>query len=95
MDLYLSGKRAVITGGSRGIGFAIADALHGGRVLGLPADVNEGTAQVMLANGISIGRPVTAAELADVVVFLASPRSVAITGDTIAAGGGARGPIHY
>jgi NAD(P)-dependent dehydrogenase (short-subunit alcohol dehydrogenase family) len=53
-----------------------------------------GTAQAMLANGISIGRPVTAAELADVVVFLASPRSVAITGDTIAAGG-ARGPIHY
>jgi NAD(P)-dependent dehydrogenase (short-subunit alcohol dehydrogenase family) len=57
--------------------------------------VPEGTAQAMLANGISIGRPVTAAELADVVVFLASPRSVAITGDTIAAGGGARGPIHY
>jgi NAD(P)-dependent dehydrogenase (short-subunit alcohol dehydrogenase family) len=27
MDLYLSGKRAVIIGGSRGIGFAIADAL--------------------------------------------------------------------
>ena len=27
MDLFLSGKRAVVTGGSRGIGFAIADAL--------------------------------------------------------------------
>ena len=27
MDLHLSGKRAVVTGGSRGIGFAIADAL--------------------------------------------------------------------
>jgi NAD(P)-dependent dehydrogenase (short-subunit alcohol dehydrogenase family) len=27
MDLSLSGKRAVVTGGSRGIGFAIADAL--------------------------------------------------------------------
>ena len=27
MDLDLSGKRAVVTGGSRGIGFAIADAL--------------------------------------------------------------------
>ena len=57
--------------------------------------VTEATAQVMLAKGISIGRPVTAAELAHVVVFLASPRSVAITGDTIAAGGGARGAIHY
>jgi NAD(P)-dependent dehydrogenase (short-subunit alcohol dehydrogenase family) len=57
--------------------------------------VTEGTAWEMLAKGISIGRPVAAAELADVVVFLASPRSVAIAGDAIAAGGGARGPIHY
>ena len=40
-------------------------------------------------------RPVTAAELAHVVTFLASPRSVAITGDAIAAGGGIRGAIHY
>jgi NAD(P)-dependent dehydrogenase (short-subunit alcohol dehydrogenase family) len=57
--------------------------------------VTEAEASALLAKGISIGRPVTAAELADVVAFLASPRSVAITGDTIAAGGGARGPIHY
>ena len=57
--------------------------------------VSESTAQVLLSKSISIGRPVTAAELAHVVVFLASPRSVAITGDTIAAGGGARGTIHY
>ena len=27
MDLELRGKRALITGGSRGIGFAVADAL--------------------------------------------------------------------
>ena len=38
--------------------------------------------------GISIGRLVTAEEVADVVTFLASPRSVAINGDAIAAGGG-------
>jgi NAD(P)-dependent dehydrogenase (short-subunit alcohol dehydrogenase family) len=57
--------------------------------------VTEEAAQAMLAEGISIGRPVTASEVADVVAFLASPRSVAITGDAIAAGGGARGPIHY
>ncbi|MDQ1724441.1 MAG: hypothetical protein QOG52_1469 [Frankiaceae bacterium] len=48
-----------------------------------------------LAVGTSIGRNVTAAEVANVVAFLASPRSVAITGDVIAAGGGARGAIHY
>ena len=27
MDLQLSGKRAVVTGGSRGIGYAVADTL--------------------------------------------------------------------
>jgi NAD(P)-dependent dehydrogenase (short-subunit alcohol dehydrogenase family) len=43
----------------------------------------------------SIGRIVDAAEVADIVAFLASPRSVAITGDAIACGGGARGPIYY
>jgi enoyl-[acyl-carrier-protein] reductase (NADH) len=48
-----------------------------------------------LAAGTSIGRNVTAAEVAHVVAFLASPRSVAVTGDVIAAGGGARGAIHY
>ncbi|MCU1676454.1 MAG: short-chain dehydrogenase [Frankiales bacterium] len=48
-----------------------------------------------LAAGTSIGRNVTAAEVANVVAFLASPRSVAITGDVIATGGGARGAIHY
>ena len=44
---------------------------------------------------VSIGRIVTAEEVADVVAFLASPRSVAINGDAIAAGGGAVGPIYY
>ena len=34
-------------------------------------------------------------EVAYVVAFLASPKSVAITGDAIAAGGGMRGAIHY
>jgi len=44
---------------------------------------------------VSIGRLVTATEVADVIVFLCSPRSVAINGDAIAVGGGARGSIHY
>jgi NAD(P)-dependent dehydrogenase (short-subunit alcohol dehydrogenase family) len=44
---------------------------------------------------VSIGRLVTAAEVADVIAFLCSPRSVAINGDAIAVGGGARGAIHY
>lgn len=52
-------------------------------------------AERQLGAGATIGRMVTAAEFADVVTFLASPRSVAINGDVIAAGGGARGTIHY
>lgn len=43
----------------------------------------------------SIGRLVTADEVADVVTFLASPRSVSINGDAIAVGGGIVGSIYY
>ncbi len=38
---------------------------------------------------------VTAQEVADIVTFLASPRARAITGDSIAAGGGDPGGIYY
>lgn len=48
-----------------------------------------------MASNVTIGRLVDAAEVADIVAFLASPRSVAINGDAIACGGGARGAIHY
>ncbi|MFC9472122.1 SDR family NAD(P)-dependent oxidoreductase [Nocardia sp. NPDC056952] len=43
----------------------------------------------------SIRRIIDASEIADVVTFLASPRSIAITGDAIAAGGGVPGPVYY
>ncbi|HEY3978888.1 MAG TPA: SDR family oxidoreductase [Streptosporangiaceae bacterium] len=55
----------------------------------------EEEAERSLSASVSIGRIVTAEEVADVVAFLASPRSVAINGDAIAAGGGTRGAIHY
>jgi NAD(P)-dependent dehydrogenase (short-subunit alcohol dehydrogenase family) len=48
-----------------------------------------------LAGGNTIGRMITAAEVATVIVFLASPRSVAINGDAVACGGGAPRAIHY
>jgi NAD(P)-dependent dehydrogenase (short-subunit alcohol dehydrogenase family) len=48
-----------------------------------------------LEGAVSIGRLVTAEEVAAVVTFLASPRSVALNGDAVVAGGGARGSIHY
>jgi NAD(P)-dependent dehydrogenase (short-subunit alcohol dehydrogenase family) len=48
-----------------------------------------------MAARVSIGRIVDATEVAWVVAFLASPRSVAINGDVIDCGGGSLGPIHY
>ncbi|KYF95702.1 SDR family NAD(P)-dependent oxidoreductase [Sorangium sp. So ce1099] len=48
-----------------------------------------------LAASVSIGRIVDAREVAYVVAFLASPRSVAINGDAVVAGGGSVGPIYY
>ena len=48
-----------------------------------------------LEAGVSIGRLVTAEEVAAVVAFLASPKSVALNGDAVVASGGARGPIYY
>ncbi len=57
--------------------------------------VEEAEAQRRMAAGTSIGRLVTAAEVADVVAFLASPRSAGITGESIAVGGGSRGVISY
>ena len=43
----------------------------------------------------TLGRIVDAEEVADVIAFLCSPRAVAINGDSIAVGGGAKGTIHY
>ncbi len=43
----------------------------------------------------SVRRIIDAREIAYVVAFLASPKSVAITGDVIAAGGGDPGPVYY
>lgn len=43
----------------------------------------------------AIGRLVTPAEVAAVVAFLCSPRSVAITGEAIAVGGGVGSAVYY
>jgi NAD(P)-dependent dehydrogenase (short-subunit alcohol dehydrogenase family) len=57
--------------------------------------VAEATVEAQMAAMNVINKLITAEEIADVVTFLASPRSVAINGDTIAAGGGIRGSIYY
>jgi len=56
--------------------------------------VTDEEAELGLARN-SIRRIVDAAEVADVVAFLASPRSASITGDCIACGGGIPGSIYY
>jgi NAD(P)-dependent dehydrogenase (short-subunit alcohol dehydrogenase family) len=48
-----------------------------------------------MAQANSVRRLIDAAEIAYVVAFLASPKSVAIHGDAIAAGGGVGRAIHY
>lgn len=52
-------------------------------------------AEHRLFGGNLIGRIVDASEIGGIVAFLASPRSDAITGDAIAAGGGTPRTIHY
>jgi NAD(P)-dependent dehydrogenase (short-subunit alcohol dehydrogenase family) len=48
-----------------------------------------------LAQGNAVRKIIDAREVAYVVVFLASPKSIAITGDVIAAGGGVGNNIYY
>ncbi len=58
---------------------------------GLPLEQVE----AQMAEGNSTRRIITSAEVAHVVVFLASPLSVAINGDAVAVGGGVGRGIHY
>ncbi|MEI6666398.1 MAG: SDR family oxidoreductase [Chloroflexota bacterium] len=51
-------------------------------------------AERRLANN-TLGRFVTAEEIADVITFLASPRSVSINGDAVVVGGGSGSSIFY
>jgi len=51
--------------------------------------------EAQMAAGNSINHLIDASEVAHVVAFLCSPKSRAINGDVIAAGGGTRGNIHY
>jgi NAD(P)-dependent dehydrogenase (short-subunit alcohol dehydrogenase family) len=57
--------------------------------------VDEAEAARRLGAATTIGRLVTAEEVADVVAFLASPRAVAVNGDAVAVGGGQPGAVHY
>lgn len=58
---------------------------------GVPPDEIE----AQMASGNSVRRIINASDIASIVAFLASPLSVALTGDAIAAGGGVGRAIHY
>jgi NAD(P)-dependent dehydrogenase (short-subunit alcohol dehydrogenase family) len=57
--------------------------------------LSEQAVEAQMAAGNSIQHLVDASEVAHVVAFLCSPKSRAINGDAIAAGGGAPKTIHY
>ena len=57
--------------------------------------VSEAEVERQMAQGNAIERIIDAREIAYVVAFLASPKSVAVNGDVIAAGGGVAGGIYY
>jgi NAD(P)-dependent dehydrogenase (short-subunit alcohol dehydrogenase family) len=57
--------------------------------------LTEDEARADLGATSSLRRILTSAEVADVIVFLCSPRAVAVTGDAVSVAGGNRGVIHY
>ena len=52
-------------------------------------------AEEQMAQGNSVHQIIDARDVAHVVAFLASPKSIAINGDVIAAGGGVDRAIYY
>ena len=57
--------------------------------------ITEEAAEARMASGNSVRRIIDSEDIAAIVTFLASPKSIAITGDTIAAGGGVGRGIYY
>ena len=57
--------------------------------------ITEAEAEERMAQGVSVRRIIDAREIAHVVAFLASPKSIAINGDAIAVAGGSGRAIHY
>lgn len=57
--------------------------------------ISEAEAEARMAIANSVHRIINSEDIAAIVAFLASPKSVAISGDTIAAGGGVGRAIHY
>jgi enoyl-[acyl-carrier-protein] reductase (NADH) len=52
-------------------------------------------AERRMASGSTVRKIIDAREIAYVVAFLASPKSIAINGEVVAVGGGSPGAINY
>ncbi|MFJ6182226.1 SDR family oxidoreductase [Streptomyces sp. NPDC092295] len=89
--------------GPHGIGVTVA---HPGlveteRAPGLVTDraaatgLSEEQVRAELGAATSLGRIVTAEEVADVIVLLSSRRAAAVTGDAVSVAAGNRGSVHY
>jgi short-subunit dehydrogenase len=98
MDLGLQDKHAIVTGGSRGIGKAIARELaREGADVAIVARNKvdlEATAPDS-PRGNAICRMVDAAEVAFVATFLASEKAWALSGELLVASGGAGRSVYY
>ena len=57
--------------------------------------ITEAEAEERMAQGVSTRRIIDAREIAHVIAFLASPKSIAINGDAIVVAGGSGRAIHY
>jgi NAD(P)-dependent dehydrogenase (short-subunit alcohol dehydrogenase family) len=59
------------------------------------AGVSEAEVEKRMAGGNLAKKLITAEEIGYLVAFLASPKAVAVNGDSIPAGGGTPGAIYY